>query len=79
MHAAWLAWAETEKRKRLGLSIYVSVSHLSFLQRSSRSAPSICVEEGRSPYGEHQCKNNFLHGMVIRAKEKPATSVVANF
>jgi hypothetical protein len=24
MQAAWLAWVETEKRKRLGLSIYVS-------------------------------------------------------
>ena len=26
--AAWLAWVETEKRKRLGLSIYVSLSFL---------------------------------------------------
>lgn len=30
LDAFWLAWAETEKRKRLGLSIYVSLIQFSY-------------------------------------------------
>ena len=41
LEATWLAWAETEKRKRLGLSIYVSLLRLPdpsfFFDKAKRS------------------------------------------